>query len=230
MPQNALLVEVLLGKNPSIEAQDSSGRTALYRAAMEGKTDAARLLLDRKANPNAQASDGSTPLLAAVTYGHTPVVQLLRERGAKVNHADAGGTHQQTALNDSAITGEWYGIMRDADYAPAGNQFFFKLKAHGGKLFGSVTRVYDLHLDETHGYRNGISDGKVEGNKISFWYVGGSKAQDAEGHLTELKDLFYGVVSGDAIHFTFQVEGGTPIEFTAKRIAGATSGAGANPK
>ena len=43
MPQNAPLVDVLLGKNAKIEAQDARGRTALYRAAADGKADAARL-------------------------------------------------------------------------------------------------------------------------------------------------------------------------------------------
>ena len=91
MPQNAPLVEALFAANPKIEAQDARGRTALYRAAAEGKTDAARLLLDKKANPNAQASDGSSPLFVAVEYGRLPTVQLLLERGAQIELADSGG-------------------------------------------------------------------------------------------------------------------------------------------
>jgi serine/threonine protein kinase/ankyrin repeat protein len=138
-------------------------------------------------------------------------------------------TEEHVALNGSRITGEWYAIVRDPDYAPGGNQFFFRLKADGGRLFGTVTRVYDLHSGETDGYRNGISDGKVEGDRISFWYIGGSKNQDAEGHVTELKDLFYGLFSGDAIHFTYQVEGELSVEFTAKRVASANPRAGSNP-
>lgn len=91
LAQNAPLVEALLAGNPKIEAQDARGRTALYRAAAEGKTDAARLLLDKKANANAQASDGSSPLFVAVEFGKLPVVQLLLERGAQIDLADAGG-------------------------------------------------------------------------------------------------------------------------------------------
>jgi ankyrin repeat protein len=52
MPNNAPLVIALLEKNARVDAQDSSGRTPLCRAAAEGKTDAARLLFDKKANPN----------------------------------------------------------------------------------------------------------------------------------------------------------------------------------
>jgi hypothetical protein len=140
------------------------------------------------------------------------------------------GTDPHGALNESRITGEWYAILRDADYAPQGNQFFFKLKANSGKLFGTVIRVYNLNSGETKGYPHGISDGKIEGDKLSFWYVGETKHQDGEGHYTDLKDLFYGAVSGDAIHFTYQVEGESPVEFTAKRVAEASPGAGSHPK
>jgi len=91
LPQNAPLVETLLAANAKIEAQDARGRTALYRAAAEGKTDAARLLLDKKANANAQAADGSSPLFAAVEFGRMPAVQLLLERGAQIELADVSG-------------------------------------------------------------------------------------------------------------------------------------------
>jgi ankyrin repeat protein len=89
MPNNAPLVEALLNKNARVDTQDSRGRTALYRAAAEGKTDAARLLLDKKANPNQQANDGASPLLEAVTFGKMQTVQLLLDRGAEVDRADA---------------------------------------------------------------------------------------------------------------------------------------------
>ena len=89
MPLNAPLVEVLLGRNAKIEAQDAKGRTALYRATSEGKTEAVRVLIEKKANVNAQASDGSTPLLEAVTFGRVPTVQLLLDHGAQVEVANA---------------------------------------------------------------------------------------------------------------------------------------------
>jgi hypothetical protein len=75
-----------------------------------------------------------------------------------------------------------------------------------------------LDTGENNGYPHGISDGKVEGAMISFWYIGETKEQDGNGQTTELKDLFHGSVSGDAIHFIYQVEGEPPIEFTAKRV------------
>jgi hypothetical protein len=141
---------------------------------------------------------------------------------------------KHTAFNESRVTGEWHAILRDAVYAPEGNQFFLRLKADGSRLFGTATRVNNLDSGEADGYPYGISDGKVEGDRISFWYIG--KHWDGRRYI-DLKDLFYGAVSGDKIHFIYQVEGlpslessPAPVEFTAKRVAGASPGAGSNPK
>jgi ankyrin repeat protein len=92
MPNNTPLVIALLEKNVKIDAQDSNGRTPLYRAATEGKTDAAALLLDRKANPNQKANNGSTPILEAVTKGYVSMAQLLIGKGGDVDLADTEGT------------------------------------------------------------------------------------------------------------------------------------------
>ena len=74
IPNNVPAVTLLLEKKPKLELQDDHGRTALYRAASEGKEEAVRLLLARKADPNHKSNDGSTPLLASVTYGRMPVL------------------------------------------------------------------------------------------------------------------------------------------------------------
>lgn len=92
MPNNAPAVEMLLDKRATIDAQDNRGRTALYRAVAEGKTEAMRLLLTRKANPNHQAIDGSTPLLAAITFGRVGAMDLLLASGSDVDLPDAQGT------------------------------------------------------------------------------------------------------------------------------------------
>jgi ankyrin repeat protein/tRNA A-37 threonylcarbamoyl transferase component Bud32 len=89
LPNNGPLVEILLAKGAQTETQDSRGRTALDRAASEGKLDAVRLLLEKKANPNQKNSTGATPLLDAVTYGKIAVVQFLLEHGADAALADA---------------------------------------------------------------------------------------------------------------------------------------------
>ena len=92
IPNNTPFVAALLTANAKVDAQDSRGRTPFYRAAVEGKEDAMRLLLDKSANPNAKATDGSTPLIEAVTYNKINAATLLLDRGADANLADANGT------------------------------------------------------------------------------------------------------------------------------------------
>ncbi len=101
MPNNVPMVTTLLGAKAKIELQDARGRSALYRAAAEGKEDALRVLLDKRANLNLKASDGSTPLLAAVTYGRLGAATLLADRGADVNMADASGNTPLMAAADN---------------------------------------------------------------------------------------------------------------------------------
>src|ERR1700682_2289351 len=77
----------------------------------------------------------------------------------------------------------------------------FNLKAEGNQLTGSVT---------TPRGEVQISDGKIEGDDISF-------AQVMEFNGNQVKLLYKGQVSGDEIKFTRQREGGErTVEFTAK--------------
>src|SRR5262245_41757963 len=63
---------------------------------------------------------------------------------------------ERTVLPESRVTGDWHAVWRDADYAPEGNQFFFKLRADGGRLFGTATRVYGPNIRRTSGYDHAI--------------------------------------------------------------------------
>jgi ankyrin repeat protein len=90
--QNSIpAIQMLLEKNPNLEAEDSQGRTALYRAVTEGKDDNIAVLLAHKADPGHRATNGSTPLMAAVTYGRMPAMRALLAAGADVNIADNEG-------------------------------------------------------------------------------------------------------------------------------------------
>ena len=92
LPNNAPMVEALLGAGAHVDSVDAQGRSALYRASTEGKVDAMRLLLDHQANVNLRANNQSTPLIEAVTYAKLPAAQLLIERGANVNLGDSSDT------------------------------------------------------------------------------------------------------------------------------------------
>ena len=79
----------------------------------------------------------------------------------------------------------------------------FNFKAEGAKLTGTVSGMQG---------DNPISDGKIDGENISFTVVSNFGGN-------EVKLLYKGKVSGDEIKFTRSRDGGTqpPQEFTAKR-------------
>jgi hypothetical protein len=78
----------------------------------------------------------------------------------------------------------------------------FNFKVNGDQLSGTITSP----RGETE-----ISDGKVEGDSISF-------AQVLNFNGNEMKITYKGKVAGDEIKFTRQREGGDRVqEFTAKR-------------
>ena len=101
------------------------------------------------------------------------------------------------------VTGKW-----SADFqGPNGNTMHstMNLKADGDKLTGSV---------QGFGGEADISDGKVDGNNISF-----SVTREVNGN--QFKMNYKGTVEGDVIHFTVTREGGQgqgrPRQFDAKR-------------
>jgi ankyrin repeat protein/predicted Ser/Thr protein kinase len=95
MPNNAPLVEALMGAGAHVDSVDQRGCSALYRASAAGKEDAMALLIEHQANPNLRASDRSTPLMEAVTFAKLGAAKLLIDHGADVNLSDA---NDSTAL------------------------------------------------------------------------------------------------------------------------------------
>src|SRR3990167_3971820 len=76
---------------------DSFGNTALIEAASFGRTDTAKLLLDRGADINAINDYGGTAVISAARFwprsdGNTDTVKLLLDRGSDINAVDASGT------------------------------------------------------------------------------------------------------------------------------------------
>ena len=58
------------------------GRSGLYWAAREGRTEILRLLLDSGGSVDSTDKDGTTPLIAAAYFGHGDAARLLLESGA----------------------------------------------------------------------------------------------------------------------------------------------------
>ena len=76
-------LEALYAKQPSIDAQDAEGRTALMRAIRGGQQAAVSALLAYGANPNLADHRGTTPLAAAIAGGQAPIIDALRQHGAQ---------------------------------------------------------------------------------------------------------------------------------------------------
>src|SRR5215468_5919241 len=84
-----------VGVDSRLEAAEPGrqGMTPLMAAAMAGKVDAVRSLLDAKAKTDARTPDGRTALFFAAGWGGAPCVQALLEAGARVDaRADGGWT------------------------------------------------------------------------------------------------------------------------------------------
>ncbi len=76
--QDAGLLAVLLDAGMALAPPDTAyGHTALHVAALGGRADVTRLLLERGADPARRDRAGRTPLDLAVRYGHATVVAAL---------------------------------------------------------------------------------------------------------------------------------------------------------
>lgn len=101
------------------------------------------------------------------------------------------------------VTGKWTAEMQGQNGTTTTTM---NLKADGNTLTGTISG------------RNGdtqISDGKVDGNNISFTVV-----REMQGN--QMKMVYKGTVDGDTIHFTVMREGaeGQGRQFDAKRATG----------
>lgn len=79
---NAEIVEMLLGRDADIEAQDAAGNGPLHVAAKAGREQIIRLLLNNGANINQVDGRGVTPLYVALENERDSIFELLLHHGA----------------------------------------------------------------------------------------------------------------------------------------------------
>jgi hypothetical protein len=107
----------------------------------------------------------------------------------------------------SALAADVAGTWKATAEGPNGNmERTFVFKVDGSKLTGETT--------STMMGKSSITDGKVDGDNVSFTIVG--KIQD-----NEMKLNYKGKVTGKEIHFTSEIEGGgggQKIEWHGKKM------------
>jgi len=87
----------------ALDAKDPTwGGTPLMAAAVNGQTEAARLLIKKRVPLEARNKEGATALLAAAFFCHPDTVKVLLEGGADVNARNNRG---ETPLD--TVTAEW---------------------------------------------------------------------------------------------------------------------------
>jgi len=74
------IVETLIDKSATIEAEDIDGYTALHVSSLEGHDEVVRLLLEEGAKPDAKTNTRSTALHLAASWNKVKVVQILLEK------------------------------------------------------------------------------------------------------------------------------------------------------
>ncbi len=105
------------------------------------------------------------------------------------------------AASAADVTGKW--VAQVPAQGGGTREVVFNLKANGSQLTGTVSTPMG---------ERAISEGKVEGDKISFAVV-------VEYNRSRTKFLYTGKVAGSELKFSRQLDGGEEgaREFTAKR-------------
>ena len=76
-----------------INSRSPQGQTtALFIAALYGRTKVVKVLLDHEADVTIPSEDGATPLLVAAYFGRRDIVTMLLDSGANVNARKGDGT------------------------------------------------------------------------------------------------------------------------------------------
>ena len=91
------IVKLLLAHKADVNAQSSTGNTALTYACAGGYVDVVKVLLESGASIEDHNENGHTPLMEAGSAGHVEVARLLLENGAGIN------THSNE-FKESALT------------------------------------------------------------------------------------------------------------------------------
>lgn len=117
--EDALRQHIAAGSD--INAKDPfGGSSPLITAAVFGRTDLAKILIDAGADLDFRNNDGSTPLISAAFFGRPEIVQLLLDAGAdKSIRNKYGATAYESVITPFNEVKSTYDMMGKA-LAPMG--------------------------------------------------------------------------------------------------------------
>ena len=92
------LVEFLLERGSNVNAQTTTGDTALTYACENGHTSVVDILLRAGAHLEHESEGGRTPLMKASRAGHLCTVQFLLLKGSQVNRTTTDNDHTPLSL------------------------------------------------------------------------------------------------------------------------------------
>ncbi len=117
----------------NVNAQNTTGKTALMVACGRGKSGLVKQLLDRKADPNVAGVDGTTALILAAQNDQPDIVKILLQNRADPDKEDNNGW---TALSTAAYHGSARCVQILADRS--------KTDLSRGLLFATLSEHKDV--------------------------------------------------------------------------------------
>ena len=134
------------------------------------------------------------------------VVAALWWQWAQTQKQSQGGKAAPgvSSLTAAAVSGVWRGEVTYSWGPTHTERFLFQVE--GDKLFGTASFL---------GFKRGIEDGRIDGDKISF----NVRFHEAvEGMSTERTNRYAGSVSDNQIHFRMQDDRSKrPVEFVVRK-------------
>lgn len=89
--------EMPLDLKSLLNRRDESGKSALDLAAMLGRADVIRVLIEYGADPNSATKTGYTALHRAASWGHTECVKILVDHGTDIQIQNVHGERAREA-------------------------------------------------------------------------------------------------------------------------------------
>uniref|UniRef100_A0A914WY43 Ankyrin repeat domain-containing protein 50 n=1 Tax=Plectus sambesii TaxID=2011161 RepID=A0A914WY43_9BILA len=225
--EHVAVARALIAGGADIDCRDSTGRSSLYCAALEGHDAMVAALLEAGADVDLADERQSTPLLAAAAGGHLTVVRLLLKHNA---HADTVDMDGRTVLTVAAAQGDeaLVRLLLDLGLDECHKDNFSWLPLHHAAFEGrpiacallcdrNAQTVYATDREGRHPLIIAAEEGKVDVVRVLLDHGAPIEQQTLEGHSA----LRLAAVAGQGAVIRLLVEHGANLE--ARDLDGNTA-------